>query len=212
MSKIKVDYSLYLVTDRKLLRGRDLVQSIEQAIKGGVSLVQLREKSVSSREFLELAIRVKEITARYKVPLIINDRLDIALAVDADGLHVGQDDLPMLKARELFGPDKIIGVSARSLPEALLAQQQGADYLGVGAVFKTSTKTDAKEVSLEQLEHIKESVSIPVVAIGGISLENVKQVITTGIDGVSVVSAILAKDNILLAAKQLREVIGTISG
>lgn len=212
MSKIKVDYSLYLVTDRKLLRGRDLVQSIEQAIKGGVSLVQLREKSVSSREFLELAIRVKEITARYKVPLIINDRLDIALAVDADGLHVGQDDLPMLKARELFGPDKIIGVSARSLPEALLAQQQGADYLGVGAVFKTSTKTDAKEVSLEQLEHIKESVSIPVVAIGGISLENVKQVITTGIDGVSVVSAILAKDNILFAAKQLREVIGTISG
>lgn len=205
MNKIKIDYSLYLVTDRKLLGERDLVQSIEQAIQGGVSLVQLREKSVSSREFLELAFRVKEITSRYKIPLIINDRLDIALAVEADGLHVGQDDLPMLKARELLGPDKIIGVSARTLAEALLAQEQGADYLGVGAIFKTSTKTDALEVSLEQLESIKKAVSIPVVAIGGINLENVQQVMATGVDGVSVVSAILAQDNISMAAKQLRE-------
>lgn len=207
MNKIKIDYSLYLVTDRKLLGERDLVQSIELAIQGGVSLVQLREKSVSSREFLELAFRVKEITSRYKIPLIINDRLDIALAVEADGLHVGQDDLPMLKARELLGPDKIIGVSARTLAEALLAQEQGADYLGVGAIFKTSTKTDALEVSLEQLENIKKAVSIPVVAIGGINLENVRQVMATGVDGVSVVSAILAQDNILMAAGQLREIL-----
>lgn len=205
MNKIKIDYSLYLVTDRKLLGERDLVQSIELAIQGGVSLVQLREKSVSSREFLELAFRVKEITSRYKIPLIINDRLDIALAVEADGLHVGQDDLPMLKARALLGPDKIIGVSARTLAEALLAQEQGADYLGVGAIFKTSTKTDALEVSLEQLESIKKAVSIPVVAIGGINLENVQQVMATGVDGVSVVSAILAQDNILMSAGQLRE-------
>ncbi|HWQ43529.1 MAG TPA: thiamine phosphate synthase [Desulfosporosinus sp.] len=204
MSKDKVDYSLYLVTDRKLLGERDLVQSIELAIQGGVTLVQLREKSLSTREFLELAIRVKEITSRYRIPLIINDRLDIALAVDADGLHVGQDDLPMIKARELF-PNKIIGVSVSTLTEALLAQQQGADYLGVGAIFRTTTKTDAPVVSLEQLERIKKSVAIPVVAIGGINENNLKRVMTTGIDGVSVVSAILAKESILKATHQLRE-------
>ncbi|MCO5386337.1 thiamine phosphate synthase [Desulfosporosinus sp.] len=208
MSKVKIDYSLYLVTDRKLLGERDLAQSIELAIQGGVSLVQLREKSISTKEFLNLALRVKEITSKYEIPLIINDRLDIALAVDAEGLHVGQDDLPMLKARELLGPDKIIGVSARTLEEALLAEKQGADYLGVGAVFRTSTKSDAKEVSLEQLEYIKKSVSIPVVAIGGINYGNIQQVKATGIDGISVVSAILVQDNIFMAAKQLKEIIG----
>ncbi|MCB8817895.1 thiamine phosphate synthase [Desulfosporosinus shakirovi] len=208
MSKVKIDYSLYLVTDRKLLGERDLAQSIELAIQGGVSLVQLREKSISTKDFLNLALRVKEITSKYEIPLIINDRLDIALAVDAEGLHVGQDDLPMLKARELLGPDKIIGVSVRTLEEALLAQQQGADYLGVGAVFRTSTKSDAKEVSLEQLEYIKKSVSIPVVAIGGINYGNIQQVKATGIDGISVVSAILVQDNIFMAAKQLKEIMG----
>ena len=204
MSEAKVDYSLYLVTDRELLGERDLEDSIALAIQGGVTLVQLREKSISTLKFLQLAIRVKEITSRYHIPLIINDRLDIALAVDADGLHVGQDDLPMLKARELF-PNKIIGVSASTLAEALLAQQQGADYLGVGAVFSTTTKTDAAEVSLNQLELIKKSVTIPVVAIGGINRTNLQQVMATGIDGVSVVSAILAQENILKAAKQLQE-------
>lgn len=204
MNEVNVDYSLYLVTDREVLGGRNLEDCIEQAIQGGVTLVQLREKSVSTLEFLQLALRVKEITTRYHIPLIINDRLDIALAVDADGLHVGQDDLPMLKARALF-PNKIIGVSASTLEEALLAQQQGADYLGVGAVFNTTTKTDAPEVSLNQLELIKESVTIPVVAIGGINKTNLQQVMATGIDGVSVVSAILAQENILRAAKQLRE-------
>jgi len=204
MSEAKVDYSLYLVTDRELLGERDLKHSIELAIQGGVTLVQLREKSVSTLKFLQLATRVKEITSHYHIPLIINDRLDIALAVDADGLHVGQDDLPMLKARELF-PNKIIGVSASTLAEALLAQQQGADYLGVGAVFSTTTKTDAPEVSLDQLELIKKSVTIPVVAIGGITRTNLQQVMATGIDGVSVISAILAQENILKAAKQLRD-------
>lgn len=206
MSETKVDFSLYLVTDRELLGERNLEDSIELAIQGGVTLVQLREKSVSTLEFLELAIRVKKITSRYHIPLIINDRLDIALAVDADGLHVGQDDLPMLKARELF-PNKIIGVSASTLAEALLAQQQGADYIGVGAVFSTTTKTDATEVSLDQLKLIKKSVSIPVVAIGGINRTNLQQVMATGIDGVSVVSAILAQENILKAARQLQELI-----
>ncbi|MDP4127769.1 MAG: thiamine phosphate synthase, partial [Bacillota bacterium] len=193
MNKVKVDYSLYLVTDRNALGGRDLIRSVEQAIKGGVTLVQLREKSLSTRNFLELAGRIKEITDHYQIPLIINDRLDIALAIDADGLHIGQDDLPMIKAKELF-PNKIIGVSASTLEEALLAQQQGADYVGVGAIFTTPTKTDAAEVGLDQLEHIKKSVAIPVVAIGGISEANLHQVMCKGIDGIAVVSAILAKD------------------
>ena len=204
MSEATVNYSLYLVTDRELLGERDLVDCIERAIQGGVTLVQLREKSVSTLKFLELAIRVKEITSRYHIPLIINDRLDIALAVDAEGLHVGQDDLPMLKARELF-PNKLIGVSASTLAEALLAQQQGADYLGVGAIYSTTTKTDAPEVSLDQLALIKRSVTIPVVAIGGINRTNLQQVMATGIDGVSVVSAILAQENILEATKQLKQ-------
>lgn len=207
MSKVKADYSLYLVTDRKFLEDRDFAQSIEQAIKGGVTLVQIREKSLSTKEFLQLSVEVREITSRYRIPLIINDRLDIALAVDADGLHVGQDDLPMLKARELLGPNKIIGVSVSTLTEALLAQQQGADYLGVGAVFITSTKTDAPEVSLRQLELIKKSVTIPVVAIGGINMTNLQRVMASGIDGVSVVSAILAQKDILMASKQLKELI-----
>ena len=204
MSETKVDYRLYLVTDRELLGDRELENSIELAIQGGVTLVQLREKSISTLKFLQLAIRVKKITSRYHIPLIINDRLDIALAVDADGLHVGQDDLPMLKARELF-PNKLIGVSASTLEEALLAEQQGADYLGVGAIFSTTTKTDAPDVSLNQLELIKKSVAIPVVAIGGINRRNLQQVMATGIDGVSVVSAILAEKNIQMAAKQLKE-------
>lgn len=206
MNEVKVDYSLYLVTDRNALGGRDLAQSVEQAIQGGVTLVQLREKSVSTREFLELSLRVKEITTHYHIPLIINDRLDIALAVDADGLHIGQDDLPMIKARELL-PNKIIGVSVSTLAEALLAQQQGADYVGVGSVFSTPTKTDAAEVSLDQLELIKKSVTIPVVAIGGINESNLRQVMAKGIDGVAVVSAILAKENILDTARHLHELL-----
>lgn len=205
MSDFKVDYSLYLVTDRHILGKRELGLSIELAIQGGVTLVQLREKSVSTREFLQLAVRVKEITSHYGIPLLINDRLDIALAVDADGLHVGQDDLPLLNARELLGPRKIIGVSVSNLAEARLAQQQGADYLGVGAVFSTSTKTDAPEVSLEQLAIIKQEVSIPVVAIGGINEANLKQVLAAGVDGVAVVSAILADQDIRSAAKKLRK-------
>lgn len=206
MNKVEVDYSLYLVTDRNALGGRDLAQSVDQAIQGGVTLVQLREKSVSTREFLELARRVKEITTHYHIPLIINDRLDIALAIDADGLHIGQDDLPMIKAKELF-PNKIIGVSVSTLEEALVAQQQGADYVGVGAVFSTPTKTDAADVSLDQLGLIKKSVHIPVLAIGGINEINLRQVMAKGIDGVAVVSAILAKENILETAKHLQELL-----
>lgn len=203
MNKAAVDYRLYLVTDRETLKGRDLCQAIEQAIQGGVTLVQLREKSVSTREFLELAQAVKEITTRYGVPLIINDRLDIALAIDADGLHIGQDDLPMPLARKLLGPDKLIGVSAGNLEEALLAEKQSADYLGVGAMVATPTKPEAKVVTFEELKQIKKSVHIPVVAIGGIHEWNARETMSSGIDGISVVSAILGQEDIQGAAQNL---------
>lgn len=201
----RVDYKLYLVTDSEMLNGRDLCTCVQEAISGGVTLVQLREKYLSSRQFLELALRLKEITRRYGVPLIINDRLDIALAADADGLHVGQDDLALSVARKHFGPDKIIGVSATNLTEALLAAEQGADYLGVGAMFATPTKKDAKLVTLDELRQIKQSVHIPVVAIGGINEKNIAQVMSSGIDGVSVVSAVLGKQDCRRAAKQLKQ-------
>ncbi|MDQ7095058.1 thiamine phosphate synthase [Desulfosporosinus sp. PR] len=206
MSKMIPDYSLYLVTDRIQLGRRDLAHSVELAIQGGVTLVQLREKSLSTREFLDIAYEIKEITARYNIPLLINDRLDIALAVDADGLHIGQDDLPLPKAKELF-PDKIIGVSASSLAEALLAAEQGADYLGVGAMYSTATKTDAKLVSLEELARIKKSVTIPVVAIGGINQQNLQQLMAAKIDGVAIVSAILAQNDIFQAARDFQTLI-----
>nr|WP_041276443.1 thiamine phosphate synthase [Desulfosporosinus acidiphilus] len=205
---MKADYSLYLVTDRVLLGSRDLIQSVELAIQGGVTMVQLREKSVSTGEFLNIAYELKDLTSRYKIPLIINDRLDIALAVNAEGLHVGQDDLPMSKAKELF-PDKIIGVSVSCLAEALLAEEQGADYLGAGAIYSTSTKADAKLVSLHELELIKKSVKIPVVAIGGINQQTIRQVMFAKIDGVAIVSAILAQDDIYQAAHDFRKLLAS---
>ncbi len=170
MNKSKINYSVYLVTDRDLLMGKDLFKSIEQAIIGGVSLVQLREKNINSRDFFSIAVKVKDITTKYNVPLIINDRADIVLAVNADGLHIGQDDLPVTIARKILGKDKIIGVSAANLSEALQAERDGADYLGIGAVFPTATKANTRQVSLAQLAQIKAEVHVPVVAIGGIGL------------------------------------------
>lgn len=205
MNKSEFDYSLYLVTDRPLLKGRDLCQTITQAISGGVTLVQLREKNLSTLEFYELAKQVKEVLTPYHIPLMINDRLDIALAVDAEGLHIGQEDLPLPIARQLFGENKVIGLSVSNLAEAQLAQQQGADYLGVGAVFPTSTKLDADSVTLAQLKEMKEAVSIPVVAIGGITQDNVEQVLKTGVDGVAVISAILGQADCCKAAKLFKD-------
>ncbi|URZ02121.1 thiamine phosphate synthase [Clostridium felsineum] len=191
----KVDYRLYLVTDRKVLKDKDLYKAVEEAIEGGVTLVQLREKEMDTLDFYKSALKVKSITDTFDVPLIINDRIDIALAVNADGVHIGQSDMPLIKARELLGKDKIIGVSAHSIEEAVEAEKNGATYLGVGAIFNTSTKSDAKAVSLEKLEQIKKSVKIPMVGIGGIDEENAREVILAGVDGISVVSAILgAKD------------------
>lgn len=202
--KNSVDYTLYLVTDRELLQGRNLEKAVEEAVIGGVTLVQLREKDLETRDFYNIALKVKAVTSKYNIPLIINDRVDIALAVDADGVHVGQSDMEASIVRKLIGEEKILGVSARTLEEAIEAKKQGADYLGVGAIFGTTTKKDAKNVSIEELKRIKSTVSIPVVAIGGISKENVSLLKDTGIEGISVISAILGKEDIKEAAKDLK--------
>ena len=204
IDKQHIDYTLYLVTDRSVMSAKSLEQAVEQAIQGGCTVVQLREKHASSREFFETAQRVKQITDSYHIPLIINDRTDICLAVNAAGIHVGQQDLPAKVVRSIVGSDKIIGVSAATLSEAMQAEQDGADYLGVGAMFATSTKTNTRPVTVEQLSQIKQSVQIPVVAIGGIQSSNAATLTKTGIDGIAVVSAILAQENIAHAAEQLK--------
>ena len=200
---IRADYSLYLVTDRGLLGKRELIPSITAAIKGGVRMLQLREKDLATRDFFEVAREVKAVTDKFRVPLIINDRLDIALAVGASGLHVGQEDLPAQLARKLLGPAKILGVSVTNLVEALQAQADGADYLGVGAIFPTGTKSDAARVGLDTLRLIKQKVRIPVVAIGGINAGNAGSIKALKVDGIAVVSAILSQTDIEAAAREL---------
>ncbi len=202
--KRDIDYTLYLCTDRMLMSTATVEESVELALAGGCTVVQLREKACSSREFYELALRVKQITARYGVPLIINDRADIALAADADGVHVGQDDLPTAAVRRLIGPEKILGVSAQSVAQAIRAQADGADYLGVGAMYATATKADAKPVSMEGLRAIREAVDIPIVVIGGINRENARNFAGTGINGLAVVSSIIAQKDIPAAARTLK--------
>ena len=204
--KPDINYKLYLVTDRNLLKNTDLYTAVEEAIEGGVTLVQLREKNMSTLEFYNEAVDIKKVTDRYNVPLLINDRLDIALAVDAAGLHIGQSDMPAAVARKLLGVDKILGVSARTVDEAVEAEKDGADYLGVGAVFPTTSKDDADSVSFEILKQIKETVSIPVVAIGGINEKNAAMLKPANIDGISVISAILGFDDIRNAAKRLASI------
>lgn len=203
MNKNAVDYTLYLCTDRDLMSTKTIEESVELALKGGVTLVQLREKDCSSKEFYEIARRVKAITKKYGVPLIINDRVDIALAVNAEGVHIGQEDLPCSVVREIIGKDKIVGVSARSYEEAMTALEDGADYLGVGAMYSTSTKTDAEIVTMDELERIRRAVNIPIVVIGGINEKTIPNFKNKGIDGLAVVSAIVAKEDITEAAKNL---------
>lgn len=204
--KRDVNYKLYLVTDRYLLNNRDLCTAVEEAIHGGVTLVQIREKDITTLEFYQVAVNIKKVTDKYNIPLIINDRMDIALAVKAAGLHVGQNDMPCSIARELLGKDKILGVSATTLEEAIKAEKDGADYIGVGAMFPTSSKDDAKAVSIEVLKKIKEKVSIPVVAIGGINEKNVSLLKDTNIDGIAVISAILGKEDIRASAEALKDI------
>lgn len=205
MAKQNIDYTLYLCTDRSLMRTATIEEMVESAIRGGVTIVQLREKDCSSREFLDTAVRVKKITDRYHIPLIINDRVDIAMAVDAAGVHLGQSDLPVTIARQLLGEEKIIGVSAAKPEEALQAEEEGADYLGIGAMFVTTTKQNTRPVTMETLLEIRSKVALPIVAIGGIGRDNLERFKNTGINGLAVVSAIVAQDNVEMAARELYE-------
>ena len=206
MKKDKIDYTLYLCTDRGLMSTDTLEEAVEQAVRGGCTVVQLREKDCTSLEFYETAQRVRQITDRYQVPLIINDRVDIALAVDADGVHVGQDDLPAKEVRRILGPDKVVGVSAGCVEEAVKAAADGADYLGVGAMYATSTKEDADVTSREEeLLRIREAVDIPIVVIGGINQHTYQNFKGIGIDGLAVVSAVIAAKDIEAAARELSE-------
>lgn len=200
----KIDYTLYLCTDRELMSCGTVEELVEQACAGGVSVVQLREKNCSSREFLELAISVKRVTDRFDVPLIINDRVDICMAADAAGVHLGQSDMPCAVARKLLGSDKIIGVSAALPEEAAKAERDGADYLGVGAVFGTSTKLNTRPVTPGIIKQIRAAVSIPFVVIGGVNAENITSLYGLGINGAAVVSAIAAQPDITAAAKKMR--------
>lgn len=201
---------LYAVTDRMWLNERRLAQDVEKALLGGATFVQLREKDASFEQFIEQAKEVKEVCAKYNVPFVINDNIEVALAVDADGVHVGQSDMEAGSVREKLGKDKIIGVSTRTVEEALLAQERGADYLGVGAMFQTSTKLDAADVTFEELTDICKAVEIPVVAIGGISSNNVAKLTGTGIDGVAVVSALFAAEDIEKATSEMKEKLKTV--
>jgi thiamine-phosphate pyrophosphorylase len=201
--KKNINYSLYLVTDRDVVMDTDIYTGVLEAIKGGVTVVQLREKRIGTLEFYNIAVKIKSITDKYEIPLIINDRIDIALAIGCDGVHLGQNDMPAGLARNILGNNKIIGVSASTLEEAQKAEKDGADYVGVGAMFPTTTKDDAKAVSIKCLKEIKEGISIPVVAIGGINEKNVELLLPAKIDGIAVVSAILSKKNAKAAAEKL---------
>ncbi|SHJ78402.1 thiamine phosphate synthase [Tepidibacter formicigenes] len=192
---------LYLVTDSDILKGRDFYKCVEDALKGGVTIVQLREKKCLGKEFLEKAYRLRELTKKYNALFIINDRVDIALLVDADGVHVGQKDIPAFEVRRLIGKNKILGVSTRTLEEAVKARNDGADYLGVGAIFATNTKLDAEHVSINKLKDIQKSVDIPIVAIGGLKLDNIDMLKECNVDGYAVVSAILTADDIYNESK-----------
>ena len=201
----KNDLLLYGVTDRSWLNGRTLYEQVEDALKGGATFIQLREKDLDADSFLKEAVEIKELCARYHVPFVINDNVEIAKKIDADGVHVGQHDREASNVRAILGPDKIIGVSAQTVEQAVLAEKNGADYLGVGAVFHTGTKKDANSISHETVKQICEAVNIPVIAIGGISRENVMELQGTGICGIAVVSAIFAAKNITEATKELKE-------
>ena len=191
---------LYAVTDRAWLGNETLYEQVEKSLKGGVTFVQLRDEE----SFLQEAIEIKELCKKYNVPFVINDNVDIAIKMDADGVHVGQSDMEAGDVRAKLGPDKIIGVSAQTVEQAILAEKHGADYLGVGAVFPTGSKDDAEDVPFETLKAICEAVSIPVIAIGGITKDNVKELAGSGICGIAVISAIFASKDIEAATKELK--------
>ena len=197
---------LYAVTDRSWTGERTLYEQVEAAIKGGVTFIQLREKELDNESFVDEALKIKSICSEYNIPFVINDNVHVAMEINADGVHVGQNDMTAKEVRRLIGKDKILGVSVQNVEQAILAQNQGADYLGVGAVFHTDSKSDADHVSYETLKQICNSVKIPVVAIGGIGVNNVSELKGSGISGIAVISAIFGADDIQLAAKELRRV------
>lgn len=196
---------LYAVTDRLWLNGETLHEQVEKAIKGGVTFIQLREKKLDEESFLNEALQIQKLCRKYKIPFIINDNVEIASKIGADGVHVGQSDMKAKNVRAILGADKIIGVSVQTVEQALLAEKEGADYLGVGAVFPTGSKADAEDVSIDTLKEISNAVNIPVVAIGGIGMDNVSKLENSGISGIAVISAIFAAEDIEAATKKLKE-------
>jgi len=208
MQPRNIDFSLYLVTDRGLARGRKTLEIVQSAVAGGVTCVQLREKDCSTLEFIEQALTIKKFLKARGVPLIINDRLDVALAVGADGVHLGQTDMPLEMAKKIAGRSMLIGISAESLQDAIEAEQGGADYIGASPIYATPTKTDtAPPLGIEGLRAIKNKVNIPLVGIGGLNATNSAEVIRNGADGVAVVSAIVAADDPEIAARNLKRII-----
>lgn len=194
---------LYAVTDRSWLGDDTLFQAVEKALQGGVTMIQLREKDMEYEDFKEEALQIKDLCKKYQVPFLINDNVELAREIDADGVHVGQSDLEAGRVRELLGPDKIVGVTAKTVEQAQAAQAAGADYLGSGAVFGTSTKKDAKFMELSLLKEITASVEIPVVAIGGITADNAMKLSDTGVAGIAVVSGIFAAEDITATSRKL---------
>lgn len=201
--QIKKAMCLYAVSDSMWLNGRTLPEVIRESLEGGATFMQIREKNLPYDEFLALAKEVKKVTDEFKVPYVVNDEVEIAKAIDADGVHIGQSDKALVEARKILGSDKIIGVSAQTVEQAVEAEKNGADYLGVGSIFTTSTKLDADDVSLETLRAICDAVSIPVVAIGGIKADNILDLKGTHVDGVAIVSGIFGAENIKEATSKL---------
>ena len=197
------DLLLYAITDRTWLNGRSLLSQVEEVLKNGATFLQLREKNLSYNELVEEAVQIKEIAARYNVPFVINDNIYAAKEAGADGVHIGQDDASYIKAREVLGDGKIIGMTAHNLKEALAAQEAGADYIGTGAVFSTSHKHDTIPLPLDRLREITDNIQIPVVAIGGINHKNILSLKGSGIDGAAVISAIFAQEDVGLATAEM---------
>ena len=199
-----IDYTLYVCTDRGLMSSKTIEESVEKAIKGGAGVIQLREKDASGHSFYSIAESVHTITRQYGVPLIINDRVDIALAIGAEGVHVGQEDIPAKAVRSIIGPQMLLGVSASTVEEAVEAERDGADYLGVGAMNPTATKRDADSVTVEELIAIRAAVSIPIVIIGGININTIDHYRGLGVDGLAVVSAVVSAADPEKAARELK--------
>ncbi len=200
----KKDLLLYAVTDRSWLGKKTLCEQVEEALQGGATFIQLREKNLDEDSFLKEAIEIQELCKRYLIPFVINDNVEIARKINADGVHVGQSDMEAGDVRAILGDDKILGVSAQTVEQAILAEQRGADYLGVGAVFHTGSKADAEDVSHETLKAICEAVHIPVIAIGGIGKHNILELKNSGICGIAVISAIFAAEDIRTATAELK--------